>query len=143
MTPQRFTFAFEPRFRRLLAVLGVRPDTAWVRLDDEWLTVRFGPFRVRTPVTNLADVMITRDYRWYRAIGPRGSLADRGATFGTSTAAGVCVCFHEPVTALAGRLVRHPGLTLTVEDPEGLAAAIKERIEAEGAASGEPDGAAP
>ncbi len=130
MTSQRFTFAFEPRFRRLLGVIGVRPDTAWVTIDDTWFTARFGRFRVRTPVANLADVMITRDYRWYTAIGPRGSFADRGATFGTTTRAGVCVCFHEPVTALAGRLVRHPGLTLTVEDPEALAAAIQARIDA-------------
>ena len=130
MTSQRFAFDFDPRFRRLLAVIGVRPDTAWVMLDDTHLRARFGRFRVRTPVTNLADVIITRDYRWYTAIGPRGSLADRGATFGTTTTAGVCVCFHEPVTALAGRLVRHPGLTMTVEDPEALAAAIRARIEA-------------
>lgn len=130
MTSQRFAFAFDPRFRRLLGVIGVRPDTAWVTIDDTWFTARFGRFRVRTPITNLADVMITRDYRWYTAIGPRGSFADRGATFGTTTAAGVCVCFHEPVTALAGRLVRHPGLTVTVEDPETLAAAIRARLDA-------------
>ncbi len=142
MTSHRFAFDFDPRFRRLLAMIGVRPDTAWVTIDDAELTARFGRFGVRTPVSNLADVIITRDYRWYTAIGPRGSFADRGATFGTTTSAGVCVCFHEPVTALAGRLVRHPGLTVTVEDPEALAAAIRRRIDA--AATGTADdGSAP
>ena len=136
MTEQRFAFAFDPRFRRLLAVLGVRPSTSWVAIDDDRFEARFGHWRVRTPASNLADVTITRDYRALKAIGPRGSLADRGATFGSSTLAGVCVCFHEPVTALAGRLQRHPALTVTVEDPEGLAAAVRARIDGEGATGG-------
>lgn len=130
MTAQRFSFAFDPRFRRPLALLGVRPATCEVTIDDDHFDARFGRWRVRTPVSNLADVMVTRDYRAIKAIGPRGSLADRGATFGSSTRAGVCVCFHEPVTALAGPLMRHPGLTVTVEDPEGLAAAVRARIDA-------------
>jgi len=134
MTAQRFTFAFDPRFRRLLGALGVRPSNSWVEVDDDHLEARFGRWRVRTPRSNLADVRITRDYLAIKAIGPRGSLADRGATFGTTTRGGVCICFHEPVTALAGRLMRHPGLTVTVDDLEGLADAIRTRLDPPGAA---------
>lgn len=129
MATERFVFDFDPRFRRLLALLGIRPSNSEVVLTDSTFSARFGRFRARTPVANLKDVRITRDYRWFKAIGPRGSAADRGVTFGTNTRAGVCVCFHEPITALLGNLQRHPGLTVTVADAEGLAAAIQRRID--------------
>jgi hypothetical protein len=132
MTEQRFAFEFHPRFRPLLAVLGVRPGNSGVKVDDEWFEARFGRWQVRTPVSNLSDVQITRDYRAIKAIGPRGSMADRGATFGSTTRGGVCVCFHEPVTALAGHWMPHPGLTVTVADLDGLAAAVRQRIDRAG-----------
>lgn len=131
MPSQTFPFAFDPRFRRWLGLLGIRPDTAAVTLDDDVFDARFGRWRLRTPVANIRDVRITRDYRWFKAIGPRGSLADRGCTFGTNADAGVCVCFHDPVGALVSRTVlRHPGLTVTVEDVDGLADALRARLPA-------------
>jgi hypothetical protein len=131
MATERFVFEFEfdPRFRRLLALLGIRPSNSEVVLTDSTFSARFGRLRARTPVSNLKDVRITRDYRWFKAIGPRGSAADRGATFGTNTRAGVCVCFHQPITALPGNRQGHPALTVTVADPERLAAAIQRRID--------------
>jgi hypothetical protein len=128
MTVERFGFAFAPPFVPLLALAGVRRGRAEVVLDDTHLRARFGPFRLETPLTNLRSVQVTRDYRWWRAIGPRGSLVDRGATFGTNAAAGTCICFHEPVPALLGQRMLHPGLTVTVSDPEALAAAIRRRV---------------
>jgi hypothetical protein len=132
MSEERFPFAFDPRFQRLLALLGIRPSNSEVVLTDTTFAARFGRFRTRTPVGNLKDVRITHDYRWFKAIGPRASAADRGATFGSNTRAGVCVCFHEPITAVLGRWQRHPALTVTVADPGGLAAAIRRRIDASG-----------
>ncbi|MFU8841148.1 MAG: hypothetical protein ACNA8R_10570 [Nitriliruptoraceae bacterium] len=127
MTVERFGFAFDRPFVPMLTLLGVRRGRAEVVLDDTHLRARFGPFRLETPLTNVRSVQITRDYRWWRAIGPRGSFADRGATFGTTTRAGTCVCFHEPVPALFGQRMLHPALTVTVTDPEALAAAIRRR----------------
>ena len=128
MAAQAFAFDFDPRFRGLLRLLGVRPDTAWVTVGDEVFDARFGPWRLTTPVDNLVEARITRDYRWFRAIGPRGSAVDRGCTFGTSPRAGVCVCFDEPVPGLLPTdLLRHPALTVTVADPEGLADAVRAR----------------
>lgn len=121
-------FAFDPTYKWLLAGLGIRPGTAMVTTDDEGFEARFGMLRVRTPWSNVKGTMLTRDYTAIKAIGPRASLKDRGATFGTNTAAGLCLCFHEPVTGLAGRLVRHPGLTVTVADCEGLQAEVEARI---------------
>lgn len=122
----RFDFAFDPRFAAPLAVLGVRSGTAWVEVDDEVFDARFGHLRLRTGVDNLRCVEVTRGYRWWRAIGPRWSVTDGGATFGTNCDAGVCVCFHEPVGALFGRgRLPHPGLTVTVADVDGLVAAVE------------------
>lgn len=147
MAAQRFSFAFDPPFRGPLGLLGVRDATSEVLVDDEMFDARFGRWRVRTPTASITDVQITRAYRWFKAIGPRGSLADRGATFGSTTAGGVCVCFHEPVTALAGSLMPHPALTVTVADVDGPAAALRDRIDQRDSAgsgrAGEPaDGSA-
>jgi hypothetical protein len=48
------------------------------------------------------------------------SLADRGLTFGSSTRGGVCIQFRRPVGVLAGRLLAHPALTVTVDRPAEL-----------------------
>ncbi len=78
MPTSTFAFDFDPRFRGLLRVLGIRPESAVVTVDDEVFDACFGPWRLTTPVTNLCDVQVTRDYQWFRAIGPRGSAADGG-----------------------------------------------------------------
>jgi hypothetical protein len=90
---------------------------------------RFGPWQLRTPISNIEDVKVSGGYRWFRAVGPRGSMKDRGATFGTNAWAGTCILFREPVGALLGEgRFEHPGLTVTVEDPDALAAAIRRRL---------------
>jgi hypothetical protein len=128
VTTERFAFAFDRRFAPLLAVLGVRASSCEVVLDDTTFQVRYGHWRIRTPLSNIRCVQVTRDYRWFKAIGPRGSLTDRGATFGTNARAGTCVCFREPLPALFGDRMLHPALTVTVEDPEALADAIRRRV---------------
>jgi hypothetical protein len=120
-----FPFTFDPRFRWLLALAGVRADSARVFLTRDRLVARFGPWVCATSVANVSGVEVTGPYRWYTAIGARGSFVDRGLTFGTTPAGGVCIRFLEPVTGLDpfGRM-RHPGLTVTVADREGLAGAL-------------------
>jgi len=127
--PTQFDFAFEARYRWLLAALGVTPSTAHVTLtDDDRLVARFGPWTCETPLANVVGMCITGPYRGYRAIGARGSFADRGLTFGSTTTGGVCLRLREPVAGLepTGR-VRHPGITLTVADRAAFAAAITAR----------------
>ncbi|SCL45735.1 hypothetical protein GA0070606_0845 [Micromonospora citrea] len=123
---RRFAFRFDPVFRPALALLGVRPETAWVRVDAAEVVVRFGPWRLRTPRRNVTGVERGGPYRWWRAVGPHLSLADAGVTFGSSTAAGLCLRFAEPVPALLpGGWLRHPGATVTIADPDALAAALR------------------
>ncbi len=124
--PRRFTFAFDRRYRPLLALAGVLPQTTWVGVDAQYLTVGFGPWRLRTPRDNVVEARRTGPYRWWRVIGLHLSLADRGITFGTSTGAGVCVRFASPVSGVIGRWAHHPAVTVTVADPDALIDALND-----------------
>ncbi|MEU1686790.1 hypothetical protein [Micromonospora sp. NPDC005707] len=122
---RRFAFRFDAAFRLPLALLGVRPETARVELGLHELTVRYGPWRLRTARDNVTGVELGGPYRWWRAVGPHLSLADGGVTFGTGVAAGVCIRLAAPVPALApGPWPRHPAVTVTVSDPEALRDAL-------------------
>lgn len=122
----RFEFAFEPRFRPLLLGLGVTPGNAAVTVSDDRVVARFGPWVCESDRANIRCARRTGPYRWYRAIGVRLSLADRGLTFGSTTAGGVCLEFREPVKgAVPGGLLPHPGLTVTVQEPDRLAAVLQ------------------
>lgn len=112
----------------MLALIGVWPSNAELTIDDEELAVRFGWWKLRTPVSNITGFETSGDYKWWKAIGVRGSFVDRGLTFGTSTRRGLCVRFAEPVPALVpGDLMPHPGMTVTVTDIDGLADALRRR----------------
>ena len=122
----QFEMAFDPRFRLPLAALGVTPATAHVTVTADRLVACFGPWTCRTTPANVQAVGVTGPYRWYRAIGPRLSLADHGLTFGTSTARGVCLLLRKPVPGIDPLgTIRHPDLTLTVADPHRFAATVR------------------
>ncbi|GAA2868373.1 hypothetical protein GCM10010517_28120 [Streptosporangium fragile] len=121
----RFAFAFDPVWRLPLLLLGVSPERAFAEVGEEGLTIRFGPWLLRTPIANVTGTTVTGPYAPWKAIGPHLSLADRGVTFGTNTRKGVCVRFATPVPALApGGFLPHPGATVTVADIEGLVRAL-------------------
>ncbi len=121
-----FPFRFDPGAALLLRLAGIRPSNSRVILTDGDIEVEFGRWRLATPISNIAGLEITEDYRFYRAIGIRGSFVDGGVTFGTSTARGLCIKFVEPVPGVIGRL-RHPAMTVTVADIEGLATELRAR----------------
>ena len=91
-------------------------------VDDTRFRATYGFLSLETPIDNVAGGHVTEGYRWWTAVGPRLSLADDGLTFGTNSDRGVCVHFHEPVRGVGPR--RHSALTVTVEDCDGLVAAI-------------------
>jgi hypothetical protein len=121
-----FAFRFDPAYRVAALPFGVLPATASVAVGDGELHARFGPWRVRTPLSNVAGTELSGPYSFVKTAGPAHlSFSDRGVTFATNGDRGLCIRFHEPVRALdpTGRL-RHPGLTVTVDDVEGLATAL-------------------
>jgi hypothetical protein len=79
-----------------------------------------------TPLSNVAEIAESGPYHVWKVIGPpRLSFADRGITFATNADRGVCIRFFEPVPGIepSGRLL-HPGVTVTVADPDGLVVAL-------------------
>ncbi|QYC41467.1 hypothetical protein Nocox_19290 [Nonomuraea coxensis DSM 45129] len=122
---RRFGFAFEDRYRPLLRLLGIRPDTCELTLSDDLLRVRFGPWLVLSPRGNVAGAELSGPYSAVKAIGPRLSLADGGLTFGSTTRQGVCIRFHRSVSGSEPLgVLRHPALTVTVEEPARLLGAL-------------------
>lgn len=122
-----FPFAFDPAYRPAALLFGITPGTCGVLVTDEDVTVRFGPWRVHTPRANVAGVELTGPYGFVKTAGPvRLSMTDHGLTMATNGRRGVCIRFREPVRGIepTGRM-RHPGLTVTVADCDGLAAALR------------------
>ena len=54
MAIETFEFAFEPRYTRLLRLAGITPDTTLVTVTDDELRVRFGGWKLDTPLAQLA-----------------------------------------------------------------------------------------
>lgn len=124
MTRHPFTFA--PSYRAPALLLGITPRTAWVDLGREGLSVRYGPWSLRTPLSNVTGVQRTGGFGWLKTAGPPHlSFADRGISFTTNGADAACVSLAHPVpgidpTGLSSRVLRHPGMTLTVADVPGF-----------------------
>lgn len=120
-----FPYRFDRFVAPILRPLGVRPERDGVWVSGERLLATFGRFRVDVPTTNLAAAEVTGPYLWIKAIGPRGSLADHGLTFGTSTRGGTLITFAEPIPRVVAPW-DHPNITLTVVDPRALADRVRD-----------------
>jgi hypothetical protein len=121
-----FPFRFDPAYRRFARPFGVTPERAWVDLSEGEFEAHYGPWRVRTPLSNIASAEVTGPYSFLRTAGPaRLGITDRGLTFASNGDRGVCITFHAPVPGIdrSGR-IRHPELTVTVLDVDGLVAAL-------------------
>jgi hypothetical protein len=125
----RFRFSFAPSFRLPAAAFGITPRTAHVDIGGESFDARFGPWHLTTPLSNVRGVAVTGPYRFIKTAGPaRLAITDRGLTFATNNDRGVLVLFRSPVPGLDPLgLIRHPELTITVADVEGLADVLRER----------------
>ena len=122
---ETFAFEFDDRFRWLLAAEGITPRNTWVRVTDDRFVAHCSIFTLETPRSNIAGVEVTGPHRPIKAIGIRTSLTDRGLTFGTNAERMVCVRFIEPVRISPFDLARHPGLSVSVADVEGLATLLR------------------
>ncbi|MFI6478652.1 hypothetical protein ACIBH1_12005 [Nonomuraea sp. NPDC050663] len=144
---ETFTGLRMNRFERLVRVVrerggagpgkGCGPGRPWclalpeqvLLVTERGLKVRFGPWQVATGLDNLRSVQVTGPYHALRGIGPHLSLADCGLSFGTNTRRGLCLTFHQPVRGGEPTgLLRHPGLTITVGDPDALAQILRPNL---------------
>ncbi|MBA3575719.1 MAG: hypothetical protein H0W37_12340 [Pseudonocardiales bacterium] len=128
MVPALFSFRFTPGYLLAGLPFGITPWTARVQVDAEVLAIRFGWWRLRTPVTNIVGTAVTGPFGFLRTAGSaRLSLADVGLTCATNGERGLCIRFAQPVRGIEPfGVLRHPAVTVTVADPERLAAFLDE-----------------
>ncbi len=124
-SPQRFPIRVGPRSRPVILLWGARPETAWAEIDDDEFRARFGAFRIRTPLANIATWRIEGPFTWIKAIGVRMSVFGGGdVSFAGAAHGGVRIDVHEPIRW--GPL-RVPAVYVGADDLEGLAAALRAR----------------
>ena len=123
---QRFSFAWEPRYRLPALAFGLTPHTAWVEVTDSELHVRYGLWSLRSALSNISGVEVSGPYAFLKTAGPPHlSMSDRGITFATNSREGLCMTFLEPVPGIdPTQRIKHPGATLTVSDVAGLTRAL-------------------
>jgi uncharacterized protein YndB with AHSA1/START domain len=121
-----FDFAFSRTYAAAARPFGIAPATTSVEVGPRWLSVRYGPWKLLTPRANVVAAHVTGGFSFVKTAGPAHlSLSDRGVTMASNGDRALCLEFAEPVTAIdTTGVIRHPGATLTVADPEGLAAAL-------------------
>jgi hypothetical protein len=125
VTPRTFPIRLGARSKPLLRLFGVTgPETAYVDIDGGVLDARFGASSIRTSITNISSWRIEGPWRWVTAIGVRRSIRYGDVTFGGSPHGGVRLDFREQVHFGPFRI---PALYVTVDDLEGLGAALTER----------------
>jgi hypothetical protein len=121
---EHFGYAIDKRYLPVLVPFLLRPVRDGVQITDEGsLAATFGFFKISTPLSNITGAHITRNYRWWTAVGVRMSRVDDGLTFGTNHDGGVCIHFGERVASLLRRS-GHSALTVTVADLGGLTTAL-------------------
>jgi hypothetical protein len=121
-----FRFRFTHGYRLAGLPFGVTPGRTGATVADGRLVVRFGPWRVDTPLANIAGVEVTGPYAFLKTAGPAHlAITDRGLTFATNGQRGACLRFHTPISGLDPLgLIKHPTLTLTVADIDGFIRAL-------------------
>ncbi|MEO6700742.1 MAG: hypothetical protein ABI140_14255 [Jatrophihabitantaceae bacterium] len=124
---QHFAFRFAPSYRLAALPYGITEHTTSITVTADELRVRFGLWRVCTPLANIGLLRITGPYAYLKTAGPaRLGFTDRGLTFATNGDRGVCLEFDEPITGMDPLgLIRHPNLTLTPADCVGLARVLE------------------
>lgn len=127
----RFAFRFDPVYQRAARVFGITPDNAYVQVGERTLRARYGRWLVQTPLTNVTEVLVTGPYHFVKTAGPpRLGVTDRSLTFASNGVEGVCIAFEQAVWGIDRLgLVRHPSLTVTVDDVERLARLLRGRAD--------------
>ena len=126
--PMDFAFRFTPGYRAAARPFGITPRRTSITVDSSELAVRFGPWRARTELSNIESITRTGPFGFLKTAGPAHlGLTDHGLTFATNGDRGVCMTFHDPIAGIEPTgLLRHPELTLTVDDVDGFIGALAE-----------------
>lgn len=125
----RHPFAFASSYRLPGLLVGVTPRSAWVEVGSTGLEVRYGPWRLRSPLDNIASAERTGGFAFLKTAGPPHlSFSDRGISFTPNGDDALCLSFRDPVRGIdpTGLLpLRHPAATLGVAQPDRLLADLR------------------
>lgn len=126
---ETFRFRFSRAYAFAALPFGIAKPTTLLVVTVGQLRIRFGPWRLETPLTNIAATEVSGPYSFAKTAGPPHlSFSDHGVTFATNGERGACIVLHEPVAALnpLGPPL-HPNITVTVDDPVRLADVLRPR----------------
>jgi hypothetical protein len=123
MEPKRFPIRIGRRSRWVVRLFGATPANAYAELGDD-LEIRFGRFRIRTPVSNVDSYRIEGPFIWIKAIGVRMSLRHRDVSFCGSAHGAVRMDLEEPVP---WGPVKVPAVWAGADDLDALAAELARR----------------
>jgi hypothetical protein len=121
--PARFPIRIGRRSRWLLRLFTATPETAYAEVGDE-LLIRFGRFRFRTPLSNVARYRIEGPFTWIKAIGVRMSIRGHDISFCGSAHGAVRMDLKSPVKWGS---IRVPAVWAGADDLDGLAAELARR----------------
>jgi hypothetical protein len=121
--PARFPIRIGRRSRWLLRLFTATPETAYAEVGDE-LLIRFGRFRFRTPLANVARYRIEGPFTWIKAIGVRMSIRGHDVSFCGSAHGAVRMDLKSPVQ---WGPIGVPAVWAGADDLDGLAAELARR----------------
>ena len=120
MDAARFPIRIGRRSRPIVRLFSATPETAYAEVGDE-LDIRFGRFRFRTPISNLASHRIEGPFMWIKAIGVRMSVRQHDVSFCGSAHGAVRIDLVEPVR---WGIFRVPAVWVGADDLDALAAEL-------------------
>lgn len=122
----RFPMSISGVMRLPFRLFGVRPESAYLELDDDGLQAHFGRIHERIPLDAITGVT-PRDWPFYNGLGNKFG-PDRGVAWVGSFGGVVRIDFAAPrPIAVWGplRAERAQCLIISLEDPEGFIAAVE------------------
>jgi len=119
----RFPIRVGRRSRWVLRLFTATPETAYAEVGED-LVIRFGRFRFRTPLSNVARYRIEGPFIWIKAIGVRMSIRGHDVSFCGSAHGAVRMDLKTPVK---WGPIRVPAVWAGADDLDGLAAELARR----------------
>ena len=107
----------------MLRLFTATPATAYAEVGED-LLIRFGRFRFRTPLSNVARYRIEGPFIWIKAIGVRMSIRGHDVSFCGSAHGAVRMDLKTPVK---WGPIRVPAVWAGADDLDGLAAELARR----------------
>ena len=119
----RFPIRIGRRSRPIVRLFTATPATAYAEVGDD-VEIRFGRFRIRTPVANIERYRVEGPFTWIKAIGVRRSVVAGDVSFCGSAHGAVRMDVRQPIPWGPFHV---PAIWAGADDLDGLAAELARR----------------